>query len=193
MAAEDRVETDASSTETVAPAPSRRSRKPRPDTAGDIAAEPAAAPAEPVEAASAPGVDEDGEDIVAEVVEVHQGAVGRVDAGDVGVTMGAIAFARAERVVVERGAIGAVLADEVEVSQGMVQTVLAREVELEQAFARTVIAGNVTVEKPSFIGLLVAGRVEGAARPIIDWRGALVIGGLLVAAMALFGRRRGED
>jgi len=133
---------------------------------------------------------EDDDEIVAEVVEVHQGAVGRVEAGELTVTMGAVGAARAERIDIERGALGAALADEIEISQSMVQSVVAREVGLEHVVARVIVAGQVTIEKPSLVGVLLAGKVDGDVRPIVDWRGALAFGGLVAVALALFGRGR---
>ena len=178
--------------ETTTPERPRRTRKAAADapeaTAGPAATGPATASAIPM--TEAPELDEDGDEIIAEVVEIHQGAVGRVEAGELTVTMGAIGAARAERIDIERGALGAALADEVEISQSIVTSVVAREVELGQVVARTIVAAEVTVEQPSLIGVLLAWKVNGDVRPLLDWRGALALGGIVAVALALFGRGR---
>ena len=174
--------------ETTSPERPRRTRKAAAEApaamAGPAAQGPTTAPA------GAPEIDEDDDEIVAEVVEIHQGAVGRVEAGELTVTIGAVGAARAERIDIERGMLGAALADEVEITQSMVQTVVAREVGLEQVYARAVIAAEVTVEKPSFIGVLLAWKVTGDVRPLLDWRGALALGGIAAVAALIFGRGR---
>ena len=95
---------------------------------------------------------------------------------DVSVSMGGIGLARADRVTVELGGIGAAIAGEVEVRQGAVNAVLAREVELEQAIVQSVVALNAEVEEGANVFILVAGRVTGNVRPLLDWRGAVVAG-----------------
>jgi len=177
MTGDDRAD-DGVTSETRAHVQPRRTRK-------------AAADAPSTDApAGAPEITEDDDEISAEVVEIHQGAVGRVEAGELTVTMGAIGAARAERIDIERGALGAALADEIEISQSVVSSVVAREVELGQVVARTVVAVEVTVEQPSLIGVLLAWKVDGDVRPIVDWRGALAFGGIVAVALALFGRGR---
>ncbi|MES2210130.1 MAG: hypothetical protein V4515_08095 [Chloroflexota bacterium] len=149
----------------------------------------------PAEAATAPGVpppgiDEDGAWIEAEAVEVHQGAIGRVDATDVAVTQGAIGAARADRVSVEMGALGAALGGEVSISQGVAGTVLAQHARVEQAFVRTLIAQDVAVHRPSVVVFLLAQRVSGEVRVLMDWRGAVALGAVLGILAGLFGRGR---
>ena len=139
-----------------------------------------------------PGVDEDGTWIQADAVEVHQGAVGRVDATTVSVTQGAVGAARAERIEVNMGAVGAALGGQVTITQGMAGTVLAQEATLEQAFVRTLIARDVTVQRPSAVVFLVAQRVSGEIKVLLDWRGALAFGAAfgILAGLLERGRRR---
>ncbi len=123
-------------------------------------------------------------------LDVRQGAVGRDDAEDVAVSQGAIGFARGERVSVEMGAIGAGFGGEVRVTQGVAGTVIAREVVLEQTLTRSVIARDVVVRRPSAVLFLLAQRVEGDVRALVDWRGALAFGAVVGLLVGLL-RRRG--
>jgi hypothetical protein len=123
-------------------------------------------------------------------LDMRQGAIGRVDANDVAVSYGAVGGARAERVSVEIGALGGAVAGEVTVSQSAVGSVLAREVSLDQSLVRTVVAQNVRFERPSGVLVLLAQRVEGDVRTLLDWRAAAAFGAAFGFVAALFGRGR---
>ena len=149
----------------------------------------AQAPAiEPV--AASPAIEGDGSWVEADAVEIHQGAAGRVDATHVDVSQGAIGFARADRVSIEMGALGAAMADDVSVSQGMAGSILARSARVDQALVRTLIAGEVNVHRPSAVAVLIARRVSGDVRVLLDWRGALAFGAAFGVLAGLFGRGR---
>src|SRR3954447_192696 len=109
-------------------------------------------------------------------VDVHMGGIGALSAEDVFVQWGGVGAARADKLGVEFGGVGAALAGEVRVTQGWARSVVAREATLEQAFARTVIAQHVDVRRPSVVLVLVAQRVEGDVRALVDWGGALAFG-----------------
>jgi hypothetical protein len=130
----------------------------------------------------------------AEDITVTQGGIGRAEADDIAVRMGAIGFARGERISVELGAIGVAIGSDVSVTQGFARTVLARNAVVRQGGARTIVAGNVTLEGKSSTVILVARKVEGDVRTVLDWRGALAVGaGLAIAAGLLrLGRRSRE-
>ena len=198
-----------------APTPPTKLRRRRPSPAGD--ADPASAETLPVEhlqdapaalaAASAvpgstskepgsasdepPAIDEDGSWIEADAVEVHQGAIGRVDATEVSVTQGAIGAARAERISIEMGALGAALGGTVSVSRGFTSTVLAQEARIDQSIVRTVIARDVSFVRPSVVLFALAQRVTGEVRVLLDWRGALAFGAAFGLVAGIFGRGRG--
>jgi hypothetical protein len=53
-----------------------------------------------------------------------------------------------------------------------------------------VVAANVRFERPTAVVFLVARKVEGEVRAILDWRGALVFGIAAGFVMSLFRRRR---
>ena len=181
-----------------------------PNVAGDAhrPAGPAATPAQlaPVTPAAAVAPDDTGagEDVESDAqvregislpeatlasLELHRGAIGRLDAQEVDVHFGAIGAARAEEIEVQLGSVGAALTNELEVTQGAIGTVLAGEARLDQVVVRTMIARTVVVERPSLIGFLVARRVSGDVRVLFDWRGAVVFG-LVFGLIARLGRRR---
>ena len=128
----------------------------------------------------------------AQQVEVRMGGIGQLEADDVVVSWGGVGAARAEQLSVEFGSVGAALADELRVSQGYVGVVAAREVNIEQSFVRTLIAQDVRITRPSAVLVLIAARVEGSVRPLLDWRGALALGTAFGLVSALLRRRRRE-
>jgi len=77
---------------------------------------------------------------------------------------------------VEWGGVGPVAAGEVRVTQGLVGNVLAREATIDQGFVRTLVAQRVTVARPSAALVVLAARVDGEVRALLDWRGALALG-----------------
>lgn len=146
---------------------------------------------------SGPGVAEDGAPIQAEHVDVRMGAVGRVDSDRLDVVQGAVGGARAGSVTVQQGMLGGALAGEVDVRQSFARSILAREVRVEQSFVRTLVAAEVRVEHATGVGILLARRVVGDVRVLLDWRGALAFGaafGLVAGLVRRVGRggRRGS-
>ena len=139
---------------------------------------------------TAPAIEQDGSWVEADAVEIHRGAAGRVDATDVAVTQGAIGFARGDRVSVAMGALGAAMAEEVTVSQGMAGSIVARHARVEQAAVRTLIAAEGHIHRPSAVAVLIARRVSGDVRVLLDWRGALAFGAAFGLLAGLFGRGR---
>ena len=123
-------------------------------------------------------------------IDVHQGGISRAQADDIAVTQGGIGLARGNRVSVDMGAVGLALGGEVRVTQGYARSILARDVRIEQAGARTIIAGTARFERNSGTLMLIAGRVEGNVRTVLDWRGALAFGAALGLVMGLFRLRR---
>ena len=130
----------------------------------------------------------------AEDITVTQGGIGRAEADDIAVRVGGIGFARGERISVELGAIGVAMGSDVSLTQGYARTVLARNVVVHHCGVRTIVAGNVTLEGKSRSLILLARKVEGDVRTVLDWRGALALGaGLAVAAGLLrLGKRTRE-
>lgn len=112
----------------------------------------------------------------ADRVEVRMGGIGRVDAEDVYVQLGGIGAGRASSMSVELGSVGLAAAGELRVTQGIASNVIAREATIEQSLVRTLLARHVTINRPSGVLVLIAARVDGDVRPVIDWRGALAAG-----------------
>jgi hypothetical protein len=130
-------------------------------------------------------------DATADNVEVRLGGIGALQAEDVFVQWGGIGATRADTASVEFGSMGATLAGEARLSQGYAGIMVAREATVEQALVRTMIAQRVTINRPSAVLVLVAQRVDGSVRPLLDWRGALAAG-LGVAAVAALVRGASE-
>jgi hypothetical protein len=168
------------------PGPSKPRRTRRPVSGAEIT------PPALGEVVEAPAIDEDGSWVEADAVEVRQGAVGRVDATQVDVTQGAIGAARADRISVQMGGIGAAMAGEIDIAQGGAGSVLAQRVRIDQAFVRTLVAQQVEIHRPSAVLVLIAQRVSGDIRPLLDWRGALALGAAFGILAGLFGRVRGR-
>ena len=123
---------------------------------------------------------------------VTQGAVGGVQADEVHVSRGAIGGVRSRVVTIQQGAIGGAVAGEVSVRQGYIQGVIARDVHIEQGGARTIIAADVTMGPQSGAFIVLARRVSGNGKVVLDWRGALAFGAGFGAILALLRRRGGR-
>lgn len=128
----------------------------------------------------------------ADKVEVKVGGIGTLVAKDVFVEWGGVGAVRTERLGVEFGSVGAALAGEARITQGYAGAMVARDATIEQGLVRTLIAQNVTVNRPSGALVMIAQRVSGDVRVLIDWRGALAIGlvfGVVSALVRALGRR----
>lgn len=129
------------------------------------------------------------EEATAGAIDVHQGGIGRARADDIAISQGAIGFARGDRVSVEMGAIGGAIGGDVRITQGAAGTILARDVRIEQAGIRTIIANHVHIERTTGVLFLIARRVDGDVRTVLDWRGALAFGAAFGVVASLFRRR----
>jgi hypothetical protein len=131
-------------------------------------------------------------DAAAGDVELIRGAVGRLEAHDVAVTQGAVGSVRAERVSVQMGALGFALTGDLSVNQSAARSIVARDAHLEQSAAQLVVAERVQVERGSNVLIVIARRVEGDVRAVLDWRGAVAFGvafGLVVRLFRRGGRK----
>ena len=128
----------------------------------------------------------------ARTIDVRQGGIGRANATDIAVSAGSIGLARGERVSVEMGAVGVAIADDVRVTQSMSGFVAGRgEVTVDQSLVSTLIADRVTLRQPSAVLVVIARQVDGAVRPLLDWRGAVALGAAMgvVVGLVRLGRR----
>ena len=89
----------------------------------------------------------------------------------------------------DRGVLGAAMGGEVRVVQSAANLVGARDTIVDQSLVMSVIGADVTIRQPSAIGVLIAGRVEGSVRPILDWRGALAFGAAFALISTILRRR----
>ncbi len=89
----------------------------------------------------------------------------------------------------ELGGTGLTVARESRITQSFAQSVLANDVTIDQGLIQTVIANKVTVNRPTGVLLLIAARVEGDIKPLLDWRGAIAAGAVIGVIVGLLRRR----
>ena len=77
----------------------------------------------------------------------------------------------------------------VRLTQGAARTLVAREAHVDQGLIGTVIAGQARFERNAGVLVLIAGRVEGNVKTLLDWRGALALGAAMGVAVGLLRRR----
>jgi hypothetical protein len=129
---------------------------------------------------------------------VRLGAVGRVRAERADVSQSVVGGMLADDVRVELGTVGGLIARDVAVSQSRVGSLLAGgPVTLDRTMAGAVVAPNVSLDERSGALIVLAYRVEGNVRALLDPRGAVIFGvvaGLVLAVVGpLLGRgRRGR-
>ena len=90
---------------------------------------------------------------------------------------------------VELGGLGVGLANELRLTQGAARTLVAREAHVDQGLIGTVIAGRARFERNAGVMVLIAGRVEGNVKTLLDWRGAIAFGAAMGVAVGLLRRR----
>jgi hypothetical protein len=108
----------------------------------------------------------------------------------VAIRLGGAAVAHGERLSVELGVVGLVVSGDAALTQSYARSILAREVRIKQSVAQSVVAGNVVFEKQSGAFIVLARKVEGDVRTVLDWRGALALGAVLAAGIGLLARRK---
>ena len=126
-----------------------------------------------------------------DVLEFERGAIGGVRATDVTARLAIIGGIAANNASVERGAVGGIVSREATVRLGSVRGVVAQHAHVEQAFVRAMVANTVQTGPSTGILFAVARRIDGDAKILLDWRGALAFGASLGAFLALirFSRR----
>lgn len=123
-------------------------------------------------------------------LDFSRGAIGGVRGGDVAARQAVVGGIAAGHASVEMGVVGGVAAREVAVQQGAVRGVLAQTVHVEQALVRSVVANRVETGPTTAILVAVARRIDGEAKVLLDWRGALAFGAALGAFLAFVRLRR---
>lgn len=126
----------------------------------------------------------------ARTVEVRQGGIAYANADDITVNMGGVALARADRISVELGGLGVSFAREAHLTQGAARSVVAQEVRIDQGLVGTLLAGRVKFDRPSGVLMLIAGRVEGPVKAVLDWRAAIAFGAAFGLLWGIVRRRR---
>jgi hypothetical protein len=119
------------------------------------------------------GMDASG-DVRAENVTLTQGGARDIVATTVSITQGGAAQVRAEQMNLSQGGVALAKTDNLTVADG------------GSAFA--VLSDHATVNEGGNVLVLLAGEVNGDARPLLDWRSALALGAGLVVAWRLVRR-----
>ena len=129
--------------------------------------------------------------VVVDVLDFERGAIGGVRATDVTARLAAIGGIAANHAFVEKGAVQGILARDANVRQGYVRGVVGQRVHVEQSLVRVALANTVEAGPSTGILFAVARRIDGDAKIVLDWRGALAFGASLGAFLALirFSRR----
>jgi hypothetical protein len=127
----------------------------------------------------------------ARAIDVRQGGIGRARATDIAVSAGGIGLASGERVSLEMGGLVGAVGRDVRLVQSISRVVGGGRATVDQSIVGSLVAGEVTLRQPSGILVLLAGRVHGDVRPVVDWRGALAFGAAagLVLGLLRIGRR----
>jgi len=125
----------------------------------------------------------------ATTVDLKLGGISRVDARDVSVTQGAVAIARADRVSTQMSAVALAITGESKLDRSFVRSMLARDVTFEQGGVWNLAAARVTFRRPSLAGIVIAARVDGEVRTILDWRGAIAFGAVAGILIGVLRRR----
>jgi hypothetical protein len=98
-------------------------------------------------------------------------------------------LAQGDTVSLDRGFAVGTLGGETRVVQSAANIVGGRDTIIDQSLVMSVLAEKATIRQPSVIGVLIANRVEGTVRPILDWRGALAFGAAFAVVARILRRR----
>ncbi|HEY8633235.1 MAG TPA: hypothetical protein VIL50_08775, partial [Candidatus Limnocylindrales bacterium] len=69
-------------------------------------------------------------------------------------------------------------------------SILARDVRIEQSAVRMLVANEVHAERTTGVLVLIARKVEGDVRTVLDWRGAIAFGAAFGVIVSLLRGRR---
>jgi hypothetical protein len=78
-------------------------------------------------------------------------------------------------------------------SQSAARSIVAREAHLEQSAAQMIVAQEVHIEKGSNALIVIARRVDGEVRTLLDWRGAIALGAAFGVVVGLIRRSGGRN
>ena len=154
----------------------------------------AASPAEPPAPRAAGPATGSLDAVAVDLLEFERGAIGGVRATDVTARLAAVGGIAANHASVDKGFVSGIAAREATVRQGYVRGMLAQQVHLEQALVRSVVANTVQAGPSTGIAVALARRIDGEAKILLDWRGALALGatlGVALVVVRLGGARRG--
>lgn len=121
--------------------------------------------------------------------QVRQAVVGGIASDRVTVGQGVVGGVMASDVSIDRGVVGGVLAEHVSVVQGGAARIVAGDVSIAQGGGGLIAGWNVRLGRGSFVGAVLAARVDGEVRALLDWRG-VAAASLAILGVAWLRRRR---
>ncbi len=124
-------------------------------------------------------------------ISLVQGGIERANADRIEVAVGGIGAAVADSITLRVGGIGAAKG-ELHARVSALSLVAARHAQVERSLIQTLVAQEVRLAGRTPVLLLIAQRVEGGVRPLLDWRGALAAGAAF-AALSFLLRRLARD
>jgi hypothetical protein len=114
--------------------------------------------------------------VQADTLSLDQSAAQTVEAGAVVTHLSAVAEMRAGQIDAQASAFGTIGAQQSSVHTSSVGAMQATEATITKSVVGGIQSTTAHVHDGAFIGLLIARQVNGTARPLLDWRGVLVLG-----------------
>jgi hypothetical protein len=112
----------------------------------------------------------------AETLSLEQSTVQSVQAETVVAHLSPIGRAQTEHVDAQASAIGMAQSQDIHLRGGILGMGQAAQATISRSVAGVVQANQAQLDDGAIIGVLLAGRVDGNVRPILDLRGVLVLG-----------------
>ena len=146
-----------------------------------------------VEPSTGPGAPAAGPTVTGRIegaqADLRQGVIGGIAADRVTIAQGIVGGVMASDVRIDRGVVGGVLAERVSVVQGGAARIVGSDISIEQGGGGLIAGWNVRLGRDSFAAAVVAPRVEGEVRALLDWRGVLAASVAIVGIAWLLRRR----
>ena len=124
-----------------------------------------------------------------DAVSMTQAVVGGIAAERVTIGQGFVGGTAAERVRIDRGGAYGIVAGRVRIDRGGAARVVANRVSIDRGGAGAVMGWRVRLGRGSISGAVIAGRVDGEVKALLDWRGVLAVA-IPAAVVAYLLRRR---
>ncbi|MBN1964505.1 MAG: hypothetical protein JW910_07650 [Anaerolineae bacterium] len=122
-------------------------------------------------------------------LSLEASAAQAVQAESVVTHLSAIAQAQIGTAAIQSSAIGNLQSDHADLHSSAVALVQADSLSLRRSAAWLVQSDSAQVQERSIVGLLIARQTTGEVRPLLDWRGAALLGIVIGLVLRLTTRR----